>query len=374
LVYEYVPEGDLTGYLARYRADNGRPMNASEVLGVITQLVEGLAFAHRAGLVHRDVKPANVLVDAGVLKLADFGLGGVAGQRAVGGGGIGVTTIDYLSLAERASLFRGAGTPLYMSPEQRRGANPDPRHDLYSLGVLWFQILTGDVTRELHPGWAKELSVKFGVPANHIALIDQCVGWFEERPKDAGELLPLLRQAATDTRSVVTAAPVSFPFAQPASRPMTETARPAVTPSIAPSDTIRKHRLLELLRGLQGALAEVKWPSWRTILIIAAIIFMIPAAITVGVTATDNSTHYTSARATPTIGNSTSWIVAATIGVGVPVSISLTAIMAIGWRVLAGLRGRLVRDRAISTLVSEFPAEVEAWGGPQRLRSRAVVA
>src|SRR5262249_61253422 len=123
------------------------------------------------------------------------------------------------------------------------------------------------------------------------AQLTDCAGWLDGRLRQAGEFLRLLPQTGTHTRPVVPAAPVSFPFAQPASRPMTETARPAVTPSIAPSDTIRKHRLLELLRGLQGALAEVKWPSWRTILIIAAIIFMIPAAITVGVTATDNSTH-----------------------------------------------------------------------------------
>jgi serine/threonine protein kinase len=123
LVYEYVPGGDLTGYLARHRAETGRPMTPAEVLGAVTQLAEGLAFAHRAGLVHRDVKPANVLVDGAVLKLADFGLGGVAVRMAVERSRIGVTTIDYLSMAERASLFRGAGTPLYMSPEQRRGAN-----------------------------------------------------------------------------------------------------------------------------------------------------------------------------------------------------------------------------------------------------------
>ncbi|HUR53525.1 MAG TPA: hypothetical protein VMZ71_05320, partial [Gemmataceae bacterium] len=127
------------------------------------------------------------------LKVADFGLGGVAAALAARSR-IGTTTADYLSLADQASLFRGAGTPLYMSPEQRRGSPPDPRHDLFALGVVWFQLLAGDVSRELHPGWAKELTVKFGVPPSHIAVIERCVGWFEERPKDAGELLELLHQ------------------------------------------------------------------------------------------------------------------------------------------------------------------------------------
>ncbi len=212
LVYEYVDGGDLTRLVAARRAAADGPPHPAEVLGWIVQIAEGLAFAHRTGLVHRDLKPANVLVSAGSqdtpdgtsspgtgkveLRLADFGLGGVSAARAVARSRIGASTIDYLSLAEQASLFRGAGTPLYMSPEQRRGAAPDPRHDLYALGVMWFQLLTGDVSRELHHGWAKELTLRFRVPADHIALIDRCVGWFDERPKDAGALLPLLLDAA----------------------------------------------------------------------------------------------------------------------------------------------------------------------------------
>jgi serine/threonine protein kinase len=160
-------------------------------------VAEGLAFAHRHGLVHRDLKPANVLVEGGRLKLADFGLGGLAAQQALRSR-IGNATVEFLSLAEQASLFRGAGTPLYMSPEQRRGADPDPRQDIYSLGVMWFQLLAGDVSRELHAGWAKELSSRFAVPQAHIDLIGRCVGWIDDRPKDAGELLALLRTPTAD--------------------------------------------------------------------------------------------------------------------------------------------------------------------------------
>jgi hypothetical protein len=96
-------------------------------------------------------------------------------------------------MLEQASLYRGAGTPLYMSQEQKRNEPPDPRHDLYSLGVLWYQLLVGDVTRELHPNWAKELEVKFATPPDHVAVMQRCVGWFEERARDAGELLTQLR-------------------------------------------------------------------------------------------------------------------------------------------------------------------------------------
>jgi serine/threonine protein kinase len=193
LVYEYVPGGDLTHYLARRVAQLGRPLNADEVLALVIQVCEALAFAHTHGLVHRDLKPTNVLVDGEALKLADFGLGSLAAARAAQVSRIGSTTIDFLTAADQASLFRGAGTPLYMAPEQKRGAAPDPRHDLYSLGVMWFQLLAGDVSRELHPGWAKELAVRFRVPPAHLALLERCVGWLDERPRDAAELLPLLR-------------------------------------------------------------------------------------------------------------------------------------------------------------------------------------
>ena len=81
LVYEYVAGGDLTHHLNARRAALGQNPDASEVLGWIIQIAEGLAFAHRAGLVHRDLKPANVLVDGSRLKLADFGIGGVAAVR-----------------------------------------------------------------------------------------------------------------------------------------------------------------------------------------------------------------------------------------------------------------------------------------------------
>ncbi|HKB00863.1 MAG TPA: serine/threonine-protein kinase, partial [Gemmataceae bacterium] len=362
LVYEYVPGGDLTGHLTRHRAETGRAMTPADVFGAVTQLTEGLAFAHRAGLVHRDIKPANVLVDGNVLKLADFGLGGVAVRRAVERSRIGATTIDYLSLAERASLFRGAGTPLYMSPEQRRGANPDPRHDLYSLGVLWFQLLAGDVTRELHPGWAKELAVRFGVPAGHIALIDHCVGWFDERPKDASELLPLFREAESDATSIASAAPVSFPFAQTLSRPMAETQTAVVTPSVIPAEMLSKHRLLELLRKLQEALASPTQPAAALILGWAAAFFVILTVVVGAIVAQDRD-----------MVRDGSFVLVA-LAIGTPLTAVFGVSLFIGLRRRATRRHREAVDSTLTTTSAEFPAEVEAWGGPDRLRSPAVVS
>jgi serine/threonine protein kinase len=194
LVYEYVAGGDLVQWLAQRRARTGKGLTPDEVLALIEQVVEALAFAHQRGIVHRDLKPANVLVEdeQGKIKLADFGIGGVA-RRMVQTSRVGTMAVSALSAAEQVSLFRGAGTPLYMDSEQKEGKPPDPRHDLHSLGVMWYQLLVGDVTREMHKGWARELERGLSVPCEQVELIGRCVGWMEERPKDASELLSLLR-------------------------------------------------------------------------------------------------------------------------------------------------------------------------------------
>jgi serine/threonine protein kinase len=197
LVYEFVPGGELVRWLSTRQAREGRGLTATEVLELITQVAEALAFAHQHGLVHRDLKPANVLMAAdGTIKLADFGIGGLVATHAIQVSRIGTVEANRLRPAEQASLFRGAGTPLYMSREQKEGAGPDPRHDVYSLGVMWYQLLVGDVTRELHPGWAEELIDEHAVPAAHVETIKQCVGLLRRRPENAQKVLETLRVLA----------------------------------------------------------------------------------------------------------------------------------------------------------------------------------
>jgi serine/threonine protein kinase len=193
LVYEFVGGGDLAHWLAGRVARHGKGPSPGEVRALIGQVVEGLAYAHARGLVHRDLKPANVLMDANGLKLADFGIGGAVSRQAAQVSRIGTVASSQLSAADQISLYRGAGTPLYMSAEQRRGDPPDPRHDLYSLGVMWYQFLVGDCTRELHPGWERELAKKFQTPKDQIDLIRLCVGMMDERPADAAVVQRLLK-------------------------------------------------------------------------------------------------------------------------------------------------------------------------------------
>ncbi|MBV9845735.1 MAG: serine/threonine protein kinase, partial [Kutzneria sp.] len=95
-------------------------------VGVLEQVLSALAAAHRAGLVHRDVKPENVLISQdGVVKVADFGL-----VRAVAGA---TTTSDSMIL----------GTVAYLSPEQVAAGASDARSDVYSAGILCYEMLTG---------------------------------------------------------------------------------------------------------------------------------------------------------------------------------------------------------------------------------------
>jgi hypothetical protein len=192
LVYEYIRGGNLTARLAAVCRQTGHKLRPGQVLGLVRRVCEAVAFAHDRGLVHRDLKPSNILISGNKIKLADFGIGGVVAGFAARASQIGQGSLAQLSLSDRGSLFRGAGTPLYMSPEQRQGEPADPRHDIYSIGVIWYQLLVGDHTRELHAGWADELAEEFGVPQRQIDLIGQCVGYLKKRPASARELLGVL--------------------------------------------------------------------------------------------------------------------------------------------------------------------------------------
>lgn len=121
LVMELIEGGTLRELLA----ERG-PMPPHAVVAVLRPVLGGLAAAHRAGLVHRDVKPENVLIsDDGEVKIADFGL-----VRAVAAAGI-----------TSASVI--LGTAAYLSPEQVRDGQAGPRSDVYSAGILTYELLTG---------------------------------------------------------------------------------------------------------------------------------------------------------------------------------------------------------------------------------------
>lgn len=114
------------------------PLDPDRALKIATQLLRGLAFAHQKGIAHRDLKPANVYLvalgdDPEHAKLLDFGLARVIESE-------GPHDVAATLLTKRGVVF---GTPAYMSPEQASGATVDERSDVYSMGVLLFELLAG---------------------------------------------------------------------------------------------------------------------------------------------------------------------------------------------------------------------------------------
>ena len=130
--YDFGEEGDFT-YLAmellegtelRERLKEG-PLPVAEAVGIAIQVADGLGFAHERGVVHRDIKPANImLLERGDAKIMDFGIARMRSADQMTSTGIVV------------------GTPRFMSPEQVSGAPVDQRSDLFSLGVVLYEMLT----------------------------------------------------------------------------------------------------------------------------------------------------------------------------------------------------------------------------------------
>ena len=115
----------------------GTPLPLESFYGWFIPIVEALDHAHERGVVHRDLKPANVMIsDDGVPKILDFGLARVVTARSDESDGAGPT----MSLTQAGTVL---GTPAYMSPEQATGNHGDHRSDIFSLGVMMYEVLTG---------------------------------------------------------------------------------------------------------------------------------------------------------------------------------------------------------------------------------------
>jgi serine/threonine-protein kinase len=197
LLYYVMPF--ITGESLRARLAREGALPVAEAARILREVADALGFAHAQGVVHRDVKPDNVLMSAGHALVTDFGIAKALGAGAANDPAHGGLT----------SLGLAVGTPAYMAPEQA-AADPhvDHRADLYAFGVMAYELLLGrppfvasspqaliaaHLTREPAPLRAERAAI----PEALEALVLRCLAKRpEDRVQQASELLPLLGQVA----------------------------------------------------------------------------------------------------------------------------------------------------------------------------------
>jgi serine/threonine-protein kinase len=139
LVMEYVEGEDLKG-----------PLDFNDALPIIQQLIDGIEAAHEKNIVHRDLKPANIkITPEGVVKILDFGLAKATDLHAPGSSNLEDSPTLTIGATAVGTIL---GTAAYMAPEQARGKQADKRSDIWSFGVILFELLTG---KKLFPGETK---------------------------------------------------------------------------------------------------------------------------------------------------------------------------------------------------------------------------
>ncbi len=144
ITMEYVPGEDLKSFIRR-----SRQITIGTAISLAKQVSEGLSEAHRLGVVHRDLKPQNVMIDKeGNARIMDFGVARSVEGKGITGAGVMI------------------GTPEYMSPEQVEGKEADQRSDIYSLGIMLYEMLTGRVPFEGDTAFAIGVMQKSETPRN----------------------------------------------------------------------------------------------------------------------------------------------------------------------------------------------------------------
>jgi protein kinase-like protein len=196
LEHEYVAGGDLAGLIYQQQRNQGK-LPPDMARRIVYSLARVMTYPHQLQppIVHRDLKPANILVrqkgDGKVtLHITDFGIGGVAAAQALEKARE-ASTGHFL-----ATALNGTHTPLYASPQQKKGAAADPRDDVYALGIIWYQMLIGDLSEEAPTGsgWMEPFR-KQGGAAAELDLLQACFDTNPAcRPQDAGALAKRLKR------------------------------------------------------------------------------------------------------------------------------------------------------------------------------------
>lgn len=218
IIMEYIDGSSLD---ARIRQTGRLP--AVEALRIFRPVVEALDYTHRKGVIHRDIKPHNVKISRrGEVKLLDFGI-------AKGKSSPGLTAVGTV-----------IGTPEYLSPEQLRGKPADPRSDVWALGVLLYEIVTGRIPFETsslidlykkidEADYARPSTLASSVPPALEALIVRCL---QRRPahryQTAGELLQDVKRCADELATPTSRGPILTQIRTRLKSPVAGRSRPSL--------------------------------------------------------------------------------------------------------------------------------------------------
>jgi serine/threonine protein kinase len=208
----------VSGESLRKRLAREGEFPIAETVRILRDVVSALAYAHANGVVHRDVKPDNVLLSGGVAVVTDFGVAKAVSASSGGPAASGLT-----------SLGVALGTPAYMAPEQATASpHTDHRADIYAFGIMAYELLTGHppfVGRSAQAVLAAQVVEdpepverrRPAVPPMLAALVRECIAKRPaERPQTAGQVMHVLDSIVTPSGGTAATTAVRLPATQPA--------------------------------------------------------------------------------------------------------------------------------------------------------------
>ncbi len=197
--FEHIPGGDLRDWAALVGGVARVPVEAR--LRIVRDVADALAAAHGVGVLHKDIKPGNILIEAASggsisrVVLTDFGIGMVTDREVLAERGITATGLTDVGSTSESSR---SGTRKYMAPELADGRTATTAADIYSLGVVLYQLVAGDLDRPLHAEWERDVSDPY---LRH--LIRSCVVVEpSRRVQGAGEMRQRLEGWADARRAI----------------------------------------------------------------------------------------------------------------------------------------------------------------------------
>jgi serine/threonine-protein kinase len=187
---EYAAGGSLIEWTEEQGGIEQVPLEAR--LELVAQAAEALGAAHSVGVLHKDIKPRNILISTGPdvkpqVRLTDFGIGRVTDRKRLEDAGI--TALGMTETADESDSSSGAGSRLYMAPEVLEGKAATLQADIYALGVVLYQMVVGDLGRALATGWRRHVADE--LLAEDIAA---CVDGDPRSRPSADDLAVLLRK------------------------------------------------------------------------------------------------------------------------------------------------------------------------------------